>query len=430
MTRLRTPLESRTASTVWAGLTALLVASACMLPGCARDAQRQRGDRVAPVGAERSDGLAAGRTAGVEHAAPSVRASTEVGPRPWPAGRIRGLRKAVEACGGLLRCDGRGQPIEVDFVSPRAMADRAAFRAIVECPTLRSVRLIAGQLSETELRQLGQLKNLEQLALQDATATDTTLKAVADGCRRLRRVALRNLPRVTDASVSALAELPELTHLSLIEVPITGAAVRTIARVPQLISLDLRSCPQVASADLAELAEAPRLKELKLGGPGVDNPTLVVLARLPHLESLTVEDAELDGTGLKQLASSDAASRIRLLSFARCASLDDEALAMLRAFTRLRHLSLRDLPVTGRFLVGQPWLDQLEVLVLNQTFLTDEGLRAIAACRNVKRLELAQNVLSPDAMEAIGSLSRLEVLNLSECGLTDEMLRPLAGLSR
>ncbi|NOX53729.1 MAG: hypothetical protein GXP27_04700, partial [Planctomycetes bacterium] len=224
--------------------------------------------------------------------------------------------------------------------------------------------------------------------------------------------------------------LPELTHLSLIEVPITGAAVRTIARMPRLASLDLRSCPRITSADLAELAESPRLKELKLGGYGVNDQTLAALAHLSHLESLTLEDADLHAAGLRQLASSDAAGRIRLLSFARCASLDDEALTTLRAFANLRHLSLRDVPVTGRFLVGQPWLDQLEVLVLNQTFLTDEGFQAIAACRNLKRLELAQNALSAEAIEVIASLSRLEVLNLSECGLTDEMLQPLARLAR
>ena len=408
----------------------MALAGAVWLSGCDGGSQT-RVERPASGGAsERREAESAKRAETVGDDDSGGRPRDARNTRPVSADRVRLLRQAVDACGGVLRCDADGQPVEVDFVAPRAVADQAAFSAIVACPSLRTVRLIAGQVSADELSRLGQLPALEQLVLQDTRATDATLQTLANGCRRLHRLTLRNAPGVTDAGLAALARFPELTHLALIDLPITGAALREVAGLPRLVSLDLRSCSGITAADLSLLARMPHLKELKLGGFGVNDETLAVVVRLPHLESLTVEDADLHAAGLRQLASSDAAGRIRLLSFARCASLDDEALATLRAFAALRHLSLRDVPVTGRFLAGQPWLDQLEVLILNQTFLTDEGFKAIAACRNLKRLELVQNALSAEAMEAIASLSRLEVLNLSECGLTDEMLQPLARLTR
>ena len=58
----------------------------------------------------------------------------------------------------------------------------------------------------------------------------------------------------------------------------------------------------------------------------------------------------------------------------------------------------------------------------------EEAYERIAAFRNLKRLELAQNILTPQAMEYIATLTRLEYLNLTDCAISVDFLEPLAGL--
>ena len=84
--------------------------------------------------------------------------------------------------------------------------------------------------------------------------------------------------------------------------------------------------------------------------------------------------------------------------------------------------------MTGSFLAKLPTLRKLELLSLNECFLGQAAWKAIAACDGLKRLELAQNLLTPESLNTIGMLAKLEYLNLSECGLTDAMLKPLAKL--
>jgi hypothetical protein len=240
---------------------------------------------------------------------------------------------------------------------------------------------------------------------------------------------LRNASDVTDHGIGQLVAIPGLTHLALIDLTVTGQALQSIAGFPALVSLDVRMCDNISGDQLTALRRAPRLRELKLGGQAVDDAALAIVAYYPRLESLTVEDAPITGEGLHHLATSGPASRrIHTLAFARCPSLSDEALTQLSSFGQLRRLDLRDMPVTGEFLAALTEPEQLEVLILNQTFLGDEAFRAIARCQGLERLEVAQNFLTPEAMQHIGSLVQLRYLNLSGCGLNDQMLQPLQGL--
>ncbi len=340
------------------------------------------------------------------------------------------IREAIEARGGTLRCDSRGQPIEIDLTVGRGSADAVALNAILDCPDLRVLRIRAGQLAGEDLARIETLANIEELAFLEAAVTDQGLANLVTGLPSLRRLTLRNTPKIGDRGISRLAALPHLTHLALIELTVTGSAVEAIADFPAVVSLDLRMCNNIHADQLAVLAKAPRLRELKLGGHGINDAAMAVVATLPQLESLTVEDASVGAEGLNQLATNrQAASRIHTLAFARCSALTDDALGSLSSFGQLRRLTMRDTPVTGDFLRSLASPERLELLALNQTFLTDEAFDAIAACQALKRLELAQSYLTPQAMEKIATLSNLRYLNLSECGLNDQLLESLSGLT-
>lgn len=344
---------------------------------------------------------------------------------------IDGIRRAIERCGGSLRCDDQGRLIEVDLLAGRASADAAALDALQGCPDVKILRARSGRLDASQFSAIASLTGLEDLMLQDAAIDDNTLINLVVNLPHLRRLTLRNAPEVTDRAITELARRSALTHLALIDMQITGRSLQQIASMASLVFLDLRMCHDIQGAELAVLSAVPKLKELKLGGSGIDNAALAVVSTLPHLQRLAIEDAAIDGDGISQLAGIEStASRLEALTFARCSALTDDQLRSLAAFRNLRQLTLRDVPITGLFLHSLHSTDELELLSLNQTFLVEEAFERIATCRNLKRLELAQNILTPQAMESIGTLTKLEYLNLTDCAISDDLLERLAGLPK
>ncbi len=343
--------------------------------------------------------------------------------------QVASIREAVEQSGGALQRDADGQPVAIDLAAGRGSADVTAFEAALRCPTLRVFRARAGQLAIEDLAKIATLTSLEELMLEDAALNDDVLGELARNLRGLRRLTLRNAPHVTDHGIAELISLSELTHLTLIDLQVSGQALPTITELPVLVSLDLRKSQNIRGDGLAALGDAPKLKEVKVGGLGIDDAAMAIVANLPHLESLTIEDASITSEGIEALRENrQTAKRIVALTFARCSALDDDALPSLASLPNLRRLSLRDVPVTGSFLPELPTLRKLESLSLNETFLDDNAFNSIAACRSLKRLELAQSFLTTEAMEKISTLTSLEYLNLSNCGLNSAMLEPLAGL--
>ncbi len=341
---------------------------------------------------------------------------------------VASVRDAVEKCGGTIRLDEHAQPVGIDLAVGRGSTDAAAFEAAIRCTQLKSFRARAGQIATEDLRKLAVFTSLEELLLQDAALDDDVLADLVGAMKGLRRLTLRNTPKVSDVGIGSLVDLSQLERLALINLQITDQAVPTFAKLPALVSLDLRQCTSLGGSELGELKAATLLRELKLSD--IDDATLEIVASFPHLESLTVEDSSLTAEGIAKLALNvPTANRLRSLSFARCLSLDDEALAPLASFGSLRRLSLRDVSVTGTCLANLSTLGEIELLSLNELFLSDEAFEAIGRCRQLKRLELSQGLLTPEAIETIASLSNLEYLDVTSCDLDDEKLQPLHKLN-
>jgi Leucine-rich repeat (LRR) protein len=339
------------------------------------------------------------------------------------------IRNVIASAGGTLKYDPDGQPLGIDLVSGRSSADAEAFATVLTCPNLKSLKIRAEQIPNDELAKIAQLAVLEELMLQDAPINDAVLEALAASLPSLQRLTIRNALQVTDVGIKELSVAKALTHLVLIDLQITGSAIPAIAALPSLVSLDLRMCNSISADALGPLAEAANLKELKLGGYGIDDGTLKTIATLPYLESVTIEDASIGTEGIASLVAAEhLRERLRVLAVARCSGLNDESLAQLSAFDGLRRLTIRDVPTTGSFLSELKSGTELELLALNQTYLSDDVFETIAGFKNLKRLEVAQNFLTPDAIEKIGALLALEYLNLSECGISDESLLSLKGL--
>ncbi|WP_168566115.1 DUF6807 family protein [Crateriforma spongiae] len=337
---------------------------------------------------------------------------------------IASIRQAIEDCGGHLELDDQGRPIKVDLAADRGSADQAGFDAAIQCKTLTSLRLRAPGLSEADLAKIRSLSSLQELSLQDVRIDDDFVADVIAKLADLRRLTLRNTPGVS--KLQAIASLPNLTHLSLIDLPIDGPSLDALATAAKLAALDLRLCSRLSGRDFDALHDVANLKDLKLGGYGIDNESMRSIASIDKLSNLTIEDASIDAVGIQALAP--IAGQLQALSFARCAALDDTALQFVSRLPSLRSLMLRDMPVTGTFLKSLAAPANLETLGLRQTFLIDETFDAIAQCGELKRLDLPENFLPPGAIAKIATLSKLQILNLSSCSLDNASLEPLKQL--
>jgi hypothetical protein len=138
----------------------------------------------------------------------------------------------------------------------------------------------------------------------------------------------------------------------------------------------------------------------------------------------------------------------------------DDALGHLRAFPRLRSLTLNDLQHLGPALDGLPsparleelefWADELDGVALARlrplrglssllikgrdgAKLTEAGAEALAVLANLEELRLISIGVSDRSLAPLGRLSRLKLLEIQKGegeGITDDGLARLAGLAR
>ncbi len=333
----------------------------------------------------------------------------------------------ILAAGGVIEYDQRGYPTLIDLASDRVFADDELILSALEFPRLSRLRLAVSKATPAVLAELGSMTGLEELMLQDAAVTDQDLSGILAAAAKLERLTLRRLSQVSDGIVEPLAKCSHLRVLGLIEMNgISGAALGGLPALEQLRVLDLRNCGGLMADDFKQLLKLDQLDELKLGGPAINNEVLRLIALHPRITSLAIEDAEVSGDCLSCLAASpDFATRLRGLSFARCFGLTDESLDLLPEFPQLESLVLRDILVTGTFLVA---LDArkagplpLRTLHVTKGFLSDATLEKLPqCCPHLTRLDVRGNVGVTDAtMGILRELAELKEVRLEDTGVTD-----------
>jgi hypothetical protein len=66
---------------------------------------------------------------------------------------------------------------------------------------------------------------------------------------------------------------------------------------------------------------------------------------------------------------------------------------------------------------------------LARTKVTDEGLKALAACENLQSLDLTRTAITSDGLTAIARLKKLEALNLTDTAIDDRGVEQLKGVT-
>jgi hypothetical protein len=157
------------------------------------------------------------------------------------------------------------------------------------------VIVAAMPLTDAEWESLRGLTGLRGLVLEQGHADDVRVEILAT-LTGIERLVLRESP-LTDAGFQRLVECRQLRDLNVPQAACTAAGVRALAALPHLRSLRLGG-PQLAGAEVCEaVASLPKLRSLHLIDVPIGDDGLAVLQRLPGLWNLY-----LDGAGVSDEA--------------------------------------------------------------------------------------------------------------------------------
>jgi Leucine-rich repeat (LRR) protein len=157
-----------------------------------------------------------------------------------------------------------------------------AMEALAQMPSLRAVRLVGSNISDTGIETLLQLPALSELDVR--------------GCRNVSKTGLENFrdktslrvlkigsTKIDDEVLALVAEMTNITSLALDTCNITDAGVTKLDKLP-LTSFTVFQCSDVNDKGLKVLANYPDLSQLTLR----DVPAkCACLALLPHPERIT-----------------------------------------------------------------------------------------------------------------------------------------------
>jgi internalin A len=357
-------------------------------------------------------------------AAAQTKAPAAPSPKTSPAEAMAVQR--IEARGGFVVRDRDGSISEVSLA--RTWATDEDLNYVAHIATLKRLDLSFTLVTDKGIKELEQLRQLEDLNLETAEAlTDASMNYVKN-IPTLRRLKVRGVD-ITDVGMPAIAQMTglrslDLSHTMLEDVGlenlpaltdleelylggdmITGINLNFLKLLPKLKKLSLDgvqrrnagACwtPRVTDLDLDTISLLSGLEELDLGvgiglgrggkpaAPGGGNCKLTgglqlsdlglaKLVKLKNLRRLNVSGARLTPAGLKVLAGLP----LERLSLWNCQALDDAA---------------------ADVLVEIPTLTNID---LSLTAVSDKGLRTLAKLPNLKFLYLSETKVTPQGVEA------------------------------
>ena len=184
------------------------------------------------------------------------------GPAPEPAGE----RDPGPPWAEQVRAVREGRADRIEAAAPPGPDDWAALRGLAG---LRVLVLERGMAGDAEAEILATLPDIERLVLRQSPVSDAGFAALGR-CASLEDL---NVPQAagTAAAIAALESLPNLRRLRLGGPTLAGPDVaRAIARLPALTSLHLIDVA-IGDEGLDALAELATLRNLYLDGAGVSD---------------------------------------------------------------------------------------------------------------------------------------------------------------
>jgi serine/threonine protein kinase/Leucine-rich repeat (LRR) protein len=187
---------------------------------------------------------------------------------------------------------------------------------------------------------------------------------------------------------------------------------------------ELRIDREIPADSLRGLSTIKSLQRLIISHGGADDDSLRVLASLTGLKTLIFGGNHVTDAGIRSLAPLKQLTELSVSGHAR--EVHGSGFEALRGTNTLRSLDVSGsgLDDDGASRIGQ--LTSLERLNLRDTWISGEGLAALAGLTHLKDLNLSRcRRLQTNDLTHLSRLATLEKLDLSDCRITDESMRSL-----
>ena len=190
------------------------------------------------------------------------------------------------------------------------------------------------------------------------------------------RVTLGRSYRGGATGMALLENMPDLVSLTLQQTAIADAAFLHLRNSRSLENLSLMET-DVGDAGLKHLSGLANLKTLHLTRPRITAGGLAYMRDLSNLTSLTIQGAD---------------------------QAIDEGLVHLSGLAKLQRLDLSGTPASDKGVSGLKPLHNLELLNLNETRVSESGLRELDLS-SLKQLELRSTAIDDQALEVLTGVS-------------------------
>ena len=187
--------------------------------------------------------------------------------------------------------------------------------------------------------------------------------------------------------------LPFLESLKLAECKLCDEDLECLPRAKGLVVLYIEQAP-VSHRGLRGIASLVRLKHISVRGTRADDETLRIIASLPDLITANVSATQVTGIGVPPFVSPS------LIRFGG-----------------------------EKTAIGDPYLtslaksNALEDIFLEQTRITDEGIRTLRGHPSLRYLAVAGNPLTNASLDVFAEMPRLQRANVSGKGFTKEAVK-------
>jgi Leucine-rich repeat (LRR) protein len=313
-----------------------------------------------------------------------------------------------EATDRGLRELGKLKSLSFLFVDGVAVTDAGA-TAIRELKALKHLHLSDTSISDKGLKKLAQTGKLRHLGLCGPNVTDDTIVAIK-GSHGLRSLWLNGTPRVTDAGLRELRDMPNLTELHLSEDCVEEQDGKWIQRDMQW--------------HIRRLKDIPHLRTFRLVADHLTDAKCAELENLKQLTALEVGTISISRHGIGSIRKMTWLDSIDL---SICGG-DDLLLAEIGRVVKLKRLTIGDLEITDAGLAHLKELTDLTSLSISFSRITDAGVAALRGMTKLKELDLHGMDVGDESVSHLLGMKRLKELNLSGTNITDTALTRLADL--
>jgi hypothetical protein len=320
------------------------------------------------------------------------------------------------------------------------------FESIFNCNQLKllridGVRIIKGNLNNTNLAYLYKLSQLENLALCNQNCLSSS---ILEGLTSLISLELSNLPLVDN--LDSLFGLTSLTKMGLSNLDnLSSKGLIALPSLSNLVNLNILTCRKINDDVLPLIASLSKLICLRLNDTNITNITAITnlpnlvyfhlsnnllftddsLRSLYNLSKLKILDLSGSSVSCGVMTHICKVKSLSLLSLNNCNIVFNSMLVTLKFLTNLVFLSLMGLDVDNNILEDISKLGNLTELHLDSDKYNNIGLKHICKLVKLRKLTISKNnSITTGGLRYITRLD-LNYLDLSGCVLLDDNIFPI-----